>query len=209
MKIYVASSWRNPVQQTVVAELRKDGHEVYDYKNNPGVFRWEDIEENYLAWSYNPSNFIKGLAHPLAQKGFDCDMNALIEAHAVVYVMPCGPSASMEFGYAVAANKLTIVYITALKDPDLMIKMADFITTEMEDVKFILNLHPKQIPSYKVNFKNGHKDIVDPVINDDPRKDIGENWLYKRLEKASNMVNNWDKERQNCINYVHKEENNE
>jgi hypothetical protein len=209
MKIYVASSWRNIHQQTVVSELRKDGHEVYDYKNNPGVFRWEDIDPNYLSWSYNPDNFIKGLEHPLAKKGFECDMNALIECHAVVYVMPCGPSASMELGYAVAANKLTIVYIPDLKDPDLMIKMADFITTEMEDVKFILNLHPKQIPSYKVNFKNGHKDIVDPILSNDPRKSLGENWLYKRLEQASNMVDSWDEQRKNSINYVWKEKDNE
>lgn len=31
MKIYVASSWRNPSQQTVVQALRGAGHDVYDF----------------------------------------------------------------------------------------------------------------------------------------------------------------------------------
>ena len=30
MKLYVASSWRNPWQPTVVADLRDLGHEVHE-----------------------------------------------------------------------------------------------------------------------------------------------------------------------------------
>lgn len=36
MKIYVASSWRNTFQQSVVSELRLMGNEVYDFMNPPG-----------------------------------------------------------------------------------------------------------------------------------------------------------------------------
>ena len=32
-RIYVASSWRNTIHPSVVAALRKDGHDVYDFKN--------------------------------------------------------------------------------------------------------------------------------------------------------------------------------
>lgn len=33
MKIYVASSWRNAYQPQVVDALRKEGNEVYDFRN--------------------------------------------------------------------------------------------------------------------------------------------------------------------------------
>ena len=46
--IYVASSWRNPEQQTVVVALRDAWHDVYDYHNpcpgNTG-FAWSRISE--------------------------------------------------------------------------------------------------------------------------------------------------------------------
>ena len=35
MKTYVASSWRNSHQQSVVHVLRTAGHEVYDFRNPP------------------------------------------------------------------------------------------------------------------------------------------------------------------------------
>ena len=46
-RIYVASSWRNKYQPEVVAALRKEGHEVYDFRNpkdNPGGFHWADVD---------------------------------------------------------------------------------------------------------------------------------------------------------------------
>ena len=46
-RIYVASSWRNTLQPGVVAALRGDGHEVYDFRNPaPGVkgFAWSEID---------------------------------------------------------------------------------------------------------------------------------------------------------------------
>jgi hypothetical protein len=33
VRIYVASSWKNNIQPEVVHELRKLGHDVYDFKN--------------------------------------------------------------------------------------------------------------------------------------------------------------------------------
>ena len=32
MRIYVASSWRNPTQPVMVTTLRDAGHEVYDFR---------------------------------------------------------------------------------------------------------------------------------------------------------------------------------
>lgn len=47
-KIYVASSWRNDFQPTVVKYLREAGYDVYDFKNPPNRsgFAWSSIDEN-------------------------------------------------------------------------------------------------------------------------------------------------------------------
>jgi len=43
--VYVASSWRNPVQVAVVAALRSAGIDCYDFKNPPGGtgFSWKEV----------------------------------------------------------------------------------------------------------------------------------------------------------------------
>lgn len=44
--VYVASSWRNPIQVTVCAALRSLGIEHYDFKNPPGGsgFSWREVK---------------------------------------------------------------------------------------------------------------------------------------------------------------------
>lgn len=136
MKIYVASSWRNTYQPLVVDVLRKDGHEVYDFKDSEG-FHWSEVDPNWKDWS--PAQYIQGLNHECAERGFARDMKALRECDACVYVMPCGPSASMEMGWAVGASKQVIVYIPELREPDLMVKMAHFITADLTEVRLALD----------------------------------------------------------------------
>jgi len=135
MKIYVASSWRNEFQQGVVKELRVAGHEVYDFKNPPhgkGGFGWSQIDGDWKQWT--PERYIAALSHQLAEEGFASDMNALRWCEACVYVMPCGPSASMEMGWACGAGKPVCAYIPATREPDLMVKMASKITNSMEEL---------------------------------------------------------------------------
>lgn len=139
MKVYVASSWRNSFQPIVVKALLKDGHSVYDFRhpeyNNYG-FRWSEINTNWRAW--DTKEYITALDHQLAITGFERDMQNLRHCEACVYVMPCGPSASMELGWACGAGKKTVVYIPELKEPDLMIKMADLITDNFDCVRKFL-----------------------------------------------------------------------
>jgi len=132
MKIYVASSWRNKYQPGVVKLLRENGHEVYDFRDDQG-FSWSEVDLEWKAWT--PQDYLEGLKHPSAERGFNRDMTALRECDACVYVMPCGPSASMEMGWAVAAGKYVIVYVPELRDPDLMVKMTPHITTDIEQVR--------------------------------------------------------------------------
>ncbi len=139
MKVYVASSWRNNYQPEIVRALRDDGHEVYDFKDAEG-FHWSEVDPEWKAWPNDIRLYLKGLKHPCAERGFTRDMTALVECEACVYVMPCGPSASMELGYAVGKGKLTIVYIPELREPDLMVKMADHVTDSICTVRQILHI---------------------------------------------------------------------
>ncbi len=132
MNIYVASSWRNVYQPTVVQTLREDGHHVYDFKDADG-FHWEEVDRKWLSWI--PSEYIAGLNHACAQRGFNRDMAALRACEACIYVMPCGVSASLEAGWACGAGKRVFVYVPELREPDLMVKMAELVTVEFADIR--------------------------------------------------------------------------
>lgn len=130
-KIYVASSWRNTYQPEVVRRLREVGHEVYDFKDSEG-FHWSEVDPEWQKWT--PEEYLKGLSHACSERGFNRDMKALMECDVCVYVMPCGVSASLEMGWACGAGKRTLVYVPELREPDLMVKMAELVTNDLEDI---------------------------------------------------------------------------
>ena len=137
MKIYVATSWRNEFQPFVCAQLREDGHKVYDFRHpEPGNdgFSWKAIDGGWQSWTV--PQYLDALKHPVAEHGFVLDMNALRAADVCIMVMPCGMSASLELGFAVGARKPSAVYVPGLREPDLMVKMADFVT---DDIVALLN----------------------------------------------------------------------
>lgn len=138
MKIYVATSWRNGWQPGVVEKLREDGHEVYDFRGEEG-FSWREVDPDWIKWT--PQQYIRGLRHPCAERGFKRDMDALVTCEALVFVMPCGPSASMEMGWAKGSGRLVYAYVPDLREPDLMIKMADLVTDNLDEIRERLR-HP-------------------------------------------------------------------
>ena len=124
MNIYVASSWRNELQQEVVAALRLNGHIVYDFRNPaPGNhgFHWSEIDPAWQSWT--PWQFRLALLHEIAQRGFKSDFDAMRAADAGVLVMPCGRSAHLEAGYFVGAGKPLLILL-AEGEPELMYNMA-------------------------------------------------------------------------------------
>ena len=114
-KIYVASSWRNPLQADIVTALRLDGHLVYDFKNpRPGDcgFSWSEIDPHWLTWT--AKQYVAALDHPIAKRGFASDFNAMKWADAFLLVLPCG------------------------EEPELMAKMCDHIFTSLDEAREIL-----------------------------------------------------------------------
>ena len=122
-KIYVASSWRNDKQPGVVEALRQQGHEVYDFRNprfGDRGFHWSDIDPEWKQWT--PEQFNEALSHPIAQRGFASDMDAMLWADVCVLVMPCGRSAHLEAGWFVGAGRPCLILLSD-GEPELMYKM--------------------------------------------------------------------------------------
>jgi hypothetical protein len=133
MKIYVASSWRNLLQPGIVHALRRIGHDVYDLRNpapgNSG-FGWRQCDPSWV-----PGEPVDGKAlrevwqHPVAVAGYTFNITALRECDAVVYVLPCGRSASWEFGYAMGQGKRGYVMQFEPQEPELMFREATMLTS--------------------------------------------------------------------------------
>ncbi len=138
-KIYVASSWRNPLQSETVQALTTDAHKVYDFKNpRPGDngFAWSEIDPNWQEWT--AKQYVEALDHPLAKQGFASDFNAMKWADTFVLVLPCGRSAHLELGWAVGAGKQTLILTRDGEEPELMAKMCDHICTSLDELRQVL-----------------------------------------------------------------------
>ena len=134
-RIYVASSWRNPYYPDVVTRLRAAGHEVYDFRNPPHGgpgFHWTDIDPDAPSWTF--PQYAEGLHHPLAERQFSADLEALNWADTCVLVLPSGRSAHTEAGWLSGRGKRTIVYIPEMVEPELMYKLFDGVVGSMEEL---------------------------------------------------------------------------
>lgn len=136
MKIYLASSWRNPDQPAAVAELRSAGHDVYDFRNPPGGiqngFRWSELDPDWESWS--ATTYREKLKLPLAQQGFNSDFDGMKWADVGVLLLPCGRSAHLELGWMAGAEKRTIILTRDGQEPELMALLASEICVSMAEV---------------------------------------------------------------------------
>lgn len=137
MRIYVASSWRNNRQPSVVAALRTAGHEVYDFRN-PHLgnvergFSWHEIDPLWQTWS--AERYRAALEHPVARAGLGADFAGMQWADACVAVQPYGRSASLELGWAIGAGKISVVLLAEGQEPELMPGLADRLCLSLDEV---------------------------------------------------------------------------
>lgn len=133
--IYVASSWRNPFQPNVVKTLREAGFDVFDFRNPPSDghgFRWSELSENYMDWSF--AEYKKQMGHPLAVKQFENDFEAMRACDACVLVLPCGKSAHMEAGWFSGCGKKVLVYMPEKQEPELMYRLFTGVYETIDEV---------------------------------------------------------------------------
>jgi len=133
--VYVASSWRNPFQEAIVALLKSAKIPHYDFKNPaPGVkgFSWSEIDPEWLAW--RAKDYREALDNPIAIAGYKNDFDAMQKADTFILVLPCGRSAHLEMGWAVGAGKRTCILTHDGEEPELMAKMVDYIATDVNEL---------------------------------------------------------------------------
>ena len=134
-RIYVASSWRNQYYPEVVQLLREAGHEVYDFRNPPhggAGFHWTAVDPDAPNWTY--AQYAEGLHHPLAERQFQADIDALTWADTCVLVLPCGRSAHTEAGWMAGAGKRVVAYLPEMVEPELMYKLFDDVAGSLEEL---------------------------------------------------------------------------
>jgi len=137
MKIYLATSWRNPDQPRLVALLRGAGHEVYDFKNPPNGdagFAWSEVDPNWLDWPDDLEKYVNGLNHPAAVRGFANDFGAMEWSDTCVCLLPSGVSAALEAGWCKGSGRLLVAHVIGIREPDLMYKIADAFTRTDEEL---------------------------------------------------------------------------
>ena len=139
-KIYLASSWRNPYQPSVLKALRDAGHEVYDFRNPPhgeGGFKWENVDEHWEEWTNK--DYVRSLHHLAAEVGFKNDRDAMDWADCCVLLLPCGKSAHCEAGWMQGTGKPVFVLLTDKQEPELMYKLFTSICCTVEDLLWTLD----------------------------------------------------------------------
>ncbi len=140
MKIYLASSWRNPLQEGIVEGLRSLGYEVYDFKHPDGDegFQWSRVEDSWQDWTMK--EYRDALRSDYAHFGFNRDFDAMKAADVCVLLLSCGRSAHLEAGWMKGAGKKVVAYIPSFEriEPELMYAMLDDIAlSEIELVKIL------------------------------------------------------------------------
>lgn len=138
--VYVASSWRNPIQTAVCTTLRASGIPHYDFKNpseGETGFHWSDIMADYHSDTHlcHVVDYWTGLHHPVAERGYRRDYEAMVKADTFVLILPCGRSAHLELGWAVGQGKRTAILLDGpLVTPELMYKMVDYLAPSLFDL---------------------------------------------------------------------------
>ena len=153
MKVYLASSWRNPHQPRLVEFLCRNGHEVYDFRNPPNRsgFGWEQTGRVRCGTDgkavVNAREYRDTLAHPIARAGYEADLGGIEWADACVFVAPAGRSASWELGYATAAGKLVIVHLAEEMEPELMFFESTIVGSDDEMLSALGGVIRPSLPS--------------------------------------------------------------
>jgi hypothetical protein len=143
--VYVASSWRNPMQPAVIHTLHAAGIDCYDFRNPEGGtgFSWLEVKTDRPSvtgiatkgsdWE-QVDEYLRMVNHPRAIEGYDADFAAMNKADTFVMVLPCGKSAHLELGWAIGAGKRTAILLEDPVEPELMYRGADYLATSVFDL---------------------------------------------------------------------------
>ena len=124
--IYLATSWRNPDYEGVLHMLKLAGYDVYDFKNPESEYHWSEISPEWKSWGGRELR--EALQHPLTQRAYEHDLQAVKDRDVLVMMTPCGSSAHSEMAYAKGIGKRVIIfYNERYPSPEVLHNLADSI----------------------------------------------------------------------------------
>ena len=112
MNVYLSSSWKNRVQVRFLAdELRKHGHEVYDF-TDPACRKMPEIPPERFPVQWDPEigsygDYLTGV--PEWRQAVECNRAALDRCDVIVLLLPCGADAHSDWAYGVGRGKRSCV----------------------------------------------------------------------------------------------------
>lgn len=126
LKVYLATSWKNPFYESLLNFLRNVHFDVYDFKNpEPGSngFNWRSLSKEPTPWTLEHCREV--LRDPVAHDNFRMDYMALRDAEAVVLLLPSGVDSHMEAAWCAGRGVPVLVYAEpgVKVDPSLMWKL--------------------------------------------------------------------------------------
>jgi hypothetical protein len=137
LAIYVATSWKNPYIIALKAGLESAARmpeqpdfTVYDFRATG--FRWKELG---VSDQTDLDLFKTGLESETAISQYHADLEAIDMADTLIMILPCGKSAHIELGMAIAKKKNTAIWFTEyIVEPDLMYLEVDFLTDNFMDL---------------------------------------------------------------------------
>lgn len=122
MKIYLATSWRNPYYASTLDALKAAGHDVYDFKSSKTAFSWQEV--GLPGPSPHPVSAVEqALESKKAGAAWYADYAYLINADVCVLLLPAGNSAHLEAGLADGKGVPVLLYVpeqVQSLEPELM-----------------------------------------------------------------------------------------
>lgn len=114
-RIYLAGSWKHPAHPHYVNRLRREGHQVYDYRNpsvNEGLSTGV-IAREYPMWDKMPEARKQEafLTNPNLRSHFVSDLKGLLWCDTLVLLVPAGNDAHLELGWGIGQGKHCIVCV--------------------------------------------------------------------------------------------------
>jgi hypothetical protein len=179
MKIYVASSWRNPFYADVLRILREAGHDVWDWRNPPtggNGFKWQDAgAPDYQHGDRVDTATYKAMVETVAaQAGFQSDLQGMMFADICVLLLPSGRSAHMEAGYMCGRGKPVHVLRMIPDEPDLMHLLFDEIHSSPAELVARLEVIKQNAASVDLR-----GEVVDPIhYVPHPEGDLAAGWYF-------------------------------
>ena len=183
-KIYVASSWRNSNQQQIVNLIRRNGHQVYDFRHpndTPNNYRWDEIDPEWKKWDI--TQYMSALSHPIAEVGFNNGLRAMMDADVCVLLLPCGKSAHAQAGFMAGQGKKVVAVMMQQQEAELMYKLFDkVVTTPRELIAYLdsLDHKPKEFQVLNLVLENTYYDMILHKTKREEYREIKPYWT-KRL----------------------------